>query len=190
MGAPVVGVTPGRWGFTNRTDLVTLASGERIVLQQFRRRKDAAYRLRILQELRGPAGRAGIPIPAVRRFDLEASPPWAIYETLPGVPLPEAGEAALDGPRFPVLARRMGELLARWRGLPADRSVVNDEWADLNRVAERATTWAAQMPELSERQRAAVARVLGTSQSSSTVAGRFWRMEISPRSTFSPMGSE
>jgi len=129
-------------------------------LQQCRQRKHAAYRLRILQQLRGPAAEAGIPIPVVRRFDLEASPPWAIYETLPGVALPEAGEAALDGPRFPVLARRMGELLPSWRRLSGEGMAINDEWADVERLAERATAWAGAVPELSGGQCGAVARVI------------------------------
>ena len=38
-------------GFTNRTDVVTLASGERLVGQRDRCREDAEYRLRGMRAL-------------------------------------------------------------------------------------------------------------------------------------------
>src|SRR3954466_6886755 len=46
-------------------------------------------------QARGAA--AGIPLPRVRAFDLDADRPWAIFDALPGVPVVEAGESAPGG---------------------------------------------------------------------------------------------
>jgi aminoglycoside phosphotransferase (APT) family kinase protein len=160
VGEPIIAMTPGRWGFTNRTDIVTLAGGDQVVVQRYRRRKDSEYRLRVMQALRAPAAQSGIVIPAIRQFDLDADPPWAIFEPLPGLPVPEAGDASLDGPRFPFFARRMGELLARLRRLPTTGLALNDDWADPSRLAARAAAWVEGVPELSHQQRAALALVI------------------------------
>jgi len=37
LGEAVTEARRAAWGFTNRTDVVTLASGERVVLQRYRR---------------------------------------------------------------------------------------------------------------------------------------------------------
>ncbi len=39
------------WGFQNRSDLVTLGTGERVVVQSHRRRADAERRLRTTRSL-------------------------------------------------------------------------------------------------------------------------------------------
>ena len=119
LARPVSDVTRAAWGFTNRTDMITLDNGERVVLQRYRRREDAEYRLRVMRGLRTSAARAGIPLPRVRDFSLDADPAWVVYDVLPGVPVPEAGQAGPGGPRFPHMARIMGELLATFRCLPA-----------------------------------------------------------------------
>ena len=46
---PVADAHRAAWGFTNRTGVVTLASSEREVLQRYRRREDAEYRLRVMR---------------------------------------------------------------------------------------------------------------------------------------------
>jgi hypothetical protein len=66
--------------------MVTLAGGERAVVQRYRHREDAGYRLRVMRGLSGPAAEAGIPLPRVREFSLDDDPPWVIYDGLPGVP--------------------------------------------------------------------------------------------------------
>jgi hypothetical protein len=48
----------GPLGFTNRTDIVTLTDGSQVVVQRYRRREDAEYRLRVMRELRQPAAGA------------------------------------------------------------------------------------------------------------------------------------
>lgn len=77
---------------------------------------ECPHRLRVMQALAKPAAEAGITIPRIREFDLDANPAWVIFDVLPGVPVPAAGEVAPDGPQFPAMARLMGELLAAFRG--------------------------------------------------------------------------
>ena len=74
LARPVSNATKAAWGFTNRTDIVTLAGGERVVVQRYRRRQDAEYRLRVMRGLWRPAAEAGISIPRVRESDLDAAP--------------------------------------------------------------------------------------------------------------------
>jgi hypothetical protein len=63
LGRPVAATARAAWGFTNRTDMVTLVGGQRAVVQRYRHREDAGYRLRVMQGLSGPAIEAGIPLP-------------------------------------------------------------------------------------------------------------------------------
>lgn len=53
---------------------MTLAGGDRVVVQRYRRRQDAEYRLRVMRALWAPADEAGIAIPRVRGSDLDADP--------------------------------------------------------------------------------------------------------------------
>ena len=99
--------------------MITLDNGQRVVLQRYRRRDDAEYRLRVMRALQAPAAQVGIPLPRVRDFNLDGNPAWVIYDVLPGVPMPVAGEAGPGGPQFPQMARIMRELLAAFRRLPA-----------------------------------------------------------------------
>src|SRR5215218_4358051 len=45
LGEAVACVRRAAWGFTNRTDIVTLVGGERVVLQRYRRRDDSVRRV-------------------------------------------------------------------------------------------------------------------------------------------------
>jgi hypothetical protein len=83
-----------------------------------------------MRALRKPAAEAGIAIPRIRESDLGADPAWVIFEALSGVPVPEAGDAGLEGPGFPELARAMGELLASFRRLPTAGLELDDLWAE------------------------------------------------------------
>src|SRR5262245_57209551 len=94
LGQPVASSERAAWGFQNRTDLVTLGTGERVVVQRYRRRADAEYRTRAMQGLHDPAATQGIAIPRVREADLDADPPWVAFDALPGEPV----AADLDGP--------------------------------------------------------------------------------------------
>jgi len=145
LARPVSDATRAAWGFTNRTDMITLDNGQRVVLQRYRRREDAEYRLRVMRRLRTPAAQVGIPLPRVRDYNLDGDPAWVIYDVLPGVPVPEAGQAGPGGPRFPHMARIMGELLAAFRRLPAAELELDRRWADPGRLAASAAGWARQL---------------------------------------------
>jgi aminoglycoside phosphotransferase (APT) family kinase protein len=141
LGQPVTAVREADWGFQNRTDIVTLAGGERVVLQRYRRRADAEQRVRVAGALHAPAAAAAIAIPAVRSADPDATPPWALFELLPGEPVP--AHDAIE-----PLAPKMGELLAAFRALPARGLELDDLWASPERLAAAATEWAAGRPEV------------------------------------------
>jgi aminoglycoside phosphotransferase len=81
---PVTGATHAVWGFTNQTDIITLVGGDRVVVQRYRRRQDAEHRLRVKRALWSPAAEAGIAIPRIREFDLDADPAWVNFDALPG----------------------------------------------------------------------------------------------------------
>jgi hypothetical protein len=129
-------------------------------VQRYRRRNDAEHRLQVMQRLRIPAAQLNIAIPRIRQFDLNADPPWAVFELLPGIPIPKAGDASLDGPRFPFFARLMGELLARWRQLPTAGLNLRDEWADSGHLVARAEAWIEDVPELNDMQRASLTSLI------------------------------
>jgi len=160
LARPITDATQAVWGFQNRTDMVTLAGGDRVVVQRYRRREDAEYRLRAMRALWTPAAEAGIAIPRVREFDLDADPAWVIFDALPGVPVPDAGDASFEGARFPEMARWMGELLAAFRALAIDGPEIHDLWADPERLAARAAGWAEELQPLADSERAALSGVI------------------------------
>jgi aminoglycoside phosphotransferase (APT) family kinase protein len=129
-------------------------------VQRYRRRDKAEYRLRIMQALQIPLAQLGIAIPVIRQFELDDDPPWATFEPLPGLPVPEALEDSLDNPRFPFFARRMGELLVRLHQLPTAGLPLNDDWANPKRLTARAAACVEDVPELSNGQRAVLTAVI------------------------------
>jgi aminoglycoside phosphotransferase (APT) family kinase protein len=160
LARPVAEATRAAWGFTNRTDIVTLADGEQVVVQRYRRREHAEHRLRVMRALWEPAAEAGIVIPRARESDLDAEPSWVVFDALPGVPIPEAGDARFEGPRFPEMARLMGELLAAFRHLPAPGLELDDLWADPGRLSAAAERWAEETPVVDAVARSALAELL------------------------------
>ncbi|WP_433577134.1 phosphotransferase family protein [Nocardia brasiliensis] len=161
LGQPIAGSAPAEWGFQNRTDLLTLADGDRMVLQRYRDPDDAERRLRIMHTLLEPAAKRGITIPRIRRFDLDADPAWIVFDALPGVPIPASAAIGPDSARFPAIAREMGLLLAAFRRLPTAGLQLDDLWATPTRLAQQASGWAARLePELSGPQRANLDQVL------------------------------
>jgi aminoglycoside phosphotransferase len=132
LGRPVEESAQAAWGFQNRTDIVLLEGGERVVVQRYRRRSDAAYRLRVMQGLWGPAREAGIAVPRVREADLDASPPWVVFDALPGEPVPAGGSELVV-----AMAVTMGGLLATFRSLPFEGLALDGLWADPVRLAAR-----------------------------------------------------
>lgn len=156
LGQAVVEATSAAWGFQNRTDIVTLVGGDQVVLQRYRRREDAEYRLDVMRALRRSAAEAGIAMPEVRAFDLDADPAWVIFDALSGVPVPEV-DGGLEGPRFPPLAHAMGEMIAALRELPIDGFEIDRSWADPVRLVARTTDWAATLQGLDDAERAVLA---------------------------------
>jgi hypothetical protein len=100
-------VWPAAWGLTNRTEIVALDNGDQVVVQSYRRRADAAYRLAEMRRLHKPATEAGIPLPEVRAADLDDEPPWVIYQpTSPRQPPRVDGRGEPTGKRQrPIRAR-------------------------------------------------------------------------------------
>lgn len=142
---------------------MTLASDDRVVLQRYRHRQDAQHRVRVVRALREPAAAGGIVIPRIREFDLDADPAWVIFDVLPGVPVPAAGEMAPDGLRFPAMARSMEGLLPPSGGcrLSAAGLQVDDLWADPGRLAAHGSRWAQGLPALATVDRAPLNCLLG-----------------------------
>jgi aminoglycoside phosphotransferase (APT) family kinase protein len=159
---PVARMRRAAWGFTNRTDIVTLAGGESVVLQRYRRRADADRRLRITRALQAPAAAAGIALARELASDLDAEPSWVIFEALPGVPVPDLGAAGLEDPRFPELARAMGDLLARFRELSPAGISIDDLWASPDRLATEAAAWSAAVDGLAAPGRSALDALIDT----------------------------
>ena len=79
-----VAPTPG--GPKNRTALVVLEDGRRLALQAYSDRRIARLRLRAAEQLAAPLREHGVPVPRVVVADLEATPPWAVFEALSGAP--------------------------------------------------------------------------------------------------------
>ena len=152
LGQAVAEATTAAWGFQNRTDIVTLGDGEEVVLQRYRRREDAGYRLEVTRALRDSAAAVGISVSRVRAFDLEANPAWIIFDALPGVPVPDV-EGGLEGPRFPALARQMGGMLAAFRELPHAGLEIDRLWAEPTRLVARAAEWILALDELDDVER-------------------------------------
>jgi hypothetical protein len=61
-------------------------------------------------------------------------------------PVPEAGDLGPGGSRFTHMAQMTGELLAAFRRLPAASLQLEDLWADPQRLAAAAASWAEQLP--------------------------------------------
>ncbi len=182
LAEPIVAAERAVWGFQNQTEIVTLGSGERLVVQRYRRRDDAEYRVRAMELLRQPAREAQIPIPRVLAADLDATPAWVVFDALPGVPVPEAGDAGLEGPRFPDIARKMGELLSSFRQLPIAKDELDDLWADPEPLVGRAARWCDAIPRLDADEREVVSDLLDR------VPGQFSeRRAVLAHGDFAPM---
>jgi len=136
-GAPVVAAELCSWGFENRTVIVTLADGQRLVVQRISNRTRAGHKLRLARVLPERLAAAGLRAPRLLAADAEAEPPYAVREYLPGDPaanLMGTIEGAL------AVARAMGALLPRLALVGTAGAGLSDEWASpagLARHAER-----------------------------------------------------
>jgi aminoglycoside phosphotransferase (APT) family kinase protein len=141
LGEAVVAAAPLRWGFAHHTELLTLADGRRVVVKRFEGPDGAAEIERAVAF--GPLlAAAGIPTPAVLAVDGAATPPVLILEFVEGT----TGADWLDEPaRARTLARTMGELAVRIRGIPVDADAMatasREPWADPTRLTRAAGGW-------------------------------------------------
>jgi aminoglycoside phosphotransferase (APT) family kinase protein len=132
VGAEVVAAERSPWGFENRTDIVRLADGRRLVVQRITRRSVARQRLLLAAAVPPLLAAVGIRAPRLLGGDSEGEPPFAIREYLPGEPanlLLGAEESAV------ALARVMGALLPLLARAPHAGAPLPDLWADPARLA-------------------------------------------------------
>ena len=67
VGTPLKSAARARWGFANRTDVVTTSGGDRLVVQRYRDGALAAHRIKTMAALAGPLAQRLIPTPVVQR---------------------------------------------------------------------------------------------------------------------------
>src|SRR5689334_23433031 len=82
--APVVAFERASWGFENRTDIVSLADGRKLVIQRHSRPRQAPRSLRLAQILPDRLAQIGIRLPRQLAADAAADPPYAVREYLSG----------------------------------------------------------------------------------------------------------
>ncbi|GAB4210695.1 MAG: hypothetical protein OHK0022_44180 [Roseiflexaceae bacterium] len=131
VGAPVVAAERSRWGFENRTDLVTLADGRRLVVQRVTNRALAPHKLRLARILPERLAAVGVVSPRQLAARPQADPPYAVREFLPGLP----GPAALGSDAGAIgLARAMGALLPRLAQVGSEGAGLSRTWAEPERL--------------------------------------------------------
>ena len=127
VGEPIVEAMSAPWGFANRTDLVTTASGQRLAVQRLASRRAARSRLRIAMLLDDRLRAAGIPVPRLVAGDATATPPYAITEVVAGAP----GNTLLDDPTDAIaLGTEMGRLATRIAAVDVTGIRLPSTWAD------------------------------------------------------------
>lgn len=153
--------TPG--GPKNRTALVLLEDGRRLALQEYSDHRTARVRLKAAEQLAGPLRAHGVPVPRVLFSELEHTPPWAVFEALPGEPGYVAADWDLSGSNFLPIARDMGRLLRGFSELDPDTFDLPRLWADVAALSEAAEGWLATLqPHLSHRDARTVRDIIET----------------------------
>jgi len=154
VGGPIDRVERAAWGFTNRTDVVTLAGGERLIVQRYAEPVAAANRLRLMTALGEPLRAAGVPTAQVLRADLDGTAPYALLDELRGVPAQVAAAGDLSDPLFVTIAAQMGALARRIAGVPVDSLGLARLWGDPTVLRDAALGWLGQVgPLLDDRRR-------------------------------------
>ena len=135
VGAPVVAFERAGWGFENRTDIVTLADGRRLVVQRLTRRAQARGRLRLARILPDRLAPLGIRLPRQLAASSVADPPYAVREHLGG-----ASAAAFMGDTAGAVAvaSAMGALLLRLQQALTTGLRLPSSWADASRLEQQA----------------------------------------------------
>jgi Ser/Thr protein kinase RdoA (MazF antagonist) len=145
VGEPVIASEPARWGFNNRTEIVTLANGTQLVLQRIMNQARASEQIRLARQLPPRFAGIGLRLPRLLRADAKALPPYAIREYLPGIP----GAALLgDLQGVAQMATKMGELLPQMTLVSLTRMTVDSRWARVFRLEQQVMTWMKQLQPL------------------------------------------
>jgi aminoglycoside phosphotransferase (APT) family kinase protein len=137
----VLGTEPAPWGFSNQSDLVALADGRTVVVQRYFSRSAAEHRLRVMAAVAEPLRVAGVPIPALLLADLDATPPLAVFEAIPGKPSNVVAGEDLSGPIFVQIAEQMGSMLSIIGDLSTPGLPLPTLWSDPPLLAAEATRW-------------------------------------------------
>ena len=165
FGSPVVDSKPGPapGGSKNRTSIIELQSGRRLVVQQYTNARTAAVRLRAVEQLATPLNQHGIPVPRLLINELADEPPWAAFEELPGEPGYVAAGWDLEGAAFPTIASDMGTLLRRMAELDPSEYDLPSLWTEPVDLMAAAHAWLAALePYLSSSDVAIAQRLLAT----------------------------
>jgi aminoglycoside phosphotransferase (APT) family kinase protein len=133
--APVVAAERAGWGFENRTDIVTLADGRKLVIQRHTRRNQAPRSLRLAHMLPDRLAQVGIRLPRQLAADASATPPYAVREFISGTTaaafMGEIGGAV-------AVASAMGALLPKIQATPIGGLRLPSGWADASRLERQA----------------------------------------------------
>ena len=130
-------VTPA-WETGTRTGIATLQGGDRVVAQWPRDRRGLSRRLRLARML--PAVAPWIPVPELLGGNADATDPVLVARFVTG----ESGREWLnDDDGAVLLGRRMGELAAGLRRVPARGLRLSTLWGDPGRLVAAAHRWLA-----------------------------------------------
>jgi len=135
VGAPIVAVERCAWGFENRTDIVTLHDGRRLVVQRITNRSLAQQKVRLARLLPDRLASVGVRAPRVIAADAAADPPYVVREYLAGAPGSTLMDSDADALR---LAVEMGAILRRLASVPTAGVALHTGWSDPARMAHQA----------------------------------------------------
>lgn len=141
LGSGVASTAPAPWGSKNRTWFVDLADGRAVVVQEYADPAVAWSRIHAAEQLALPLNDHGVPVPKVVAQALDASPPWAAFERLPGEPGYVAAGHDLSDPAFPAMAADMGRIVRRMSELDPRGLDLPSLWADGDGLAGVAPAW-------------------------------------------------
>ena len=138
VGGRIVATEPARWGFSNRTWLVTTDDGRRFAVGQLTAGPLARHRIRVARLLSSVLEPAGIPMARLVAADPDGRPPLMITSFVAGTPGPEL---LADPTGAVALAGEMGRLARRLREVRPEHGRLPSTWADPLRLASVARRW-------------------------------------------------
>jgi aminoglycoside phosphotransferase (APT) family kinase protein len=135
VGAPIVATEPCGWGFENRTAIVTLEDGRRLIVQRINSRALAGHKLHLARELPARLASAGLRAPRLLAGDAAADPPYVVREYLPGEP----GASMMGTVAGAIqVARAMGALLPQLALVETAGAGLSDAWASPDSLTHQA----------------------------------------------------